>query len=194
MISYEQEPLKQTQQKEKEKNDLSGAQTPCCALHKDLFTRILENLFLSVPTLSSYCGHVASAVVINMILMLYGAMWTAVRSQQLEVLIRLVINEGQEDAPWWTIWLTCTRQWIPSSAPNKLILSMNKECIKREMRKQIVNEYFIISPRNGFLIVFWCPGYIANPRNVSAMSERWYLHLWIKLYSTHRRTWKIRLT
>lgn len=38
------------------------------------------------------------------------------------------------------------------------------------MRKQIVNEYFIISPRNGvfFLFFFWCPGYIANPHNVSA--------------------------
>lgn len=44
---------------------------------------------------------------------------------------------------------------------------------KREVRKQIVNEYFIISPRNVFfLIFFWCPGYIANPHNVSAMNER----------------------
>lgn len=40
------------------------------------------------------------------------------------------------------------------------------------MRKQFVNEYFIISPGNGFLIFFWCPGYIANPNNVSAMIER----------------------
>lgn len=38
-----------------------------------------------------------------------------------------------------------------------------------EMRKQFVNEYFIISPRNGvFYFFFWCPGYIANPHNVSA--------------------------
>lgn len=35
---------------------------------------VLKNLFLPVPTLSSYCGHLASEVVINMILVLYGAM------------------------------------------------------------------------------------------------------------------------
>lgn len=40
------------------------------------------------------------------------------------------------------------------------------------MRKQYINEYFIISPGNGFLIFSRCPGYVANPNNVPAMNER----------------------
>lgn len=96
MISYEQGPLKQTQQKEIEKNDLS----------EDLvfLTRTGDDPGESVPfsthtplllwTPGFYGGDSHD----------FDAVWCNVNSSQesmiLEVLIRVVINEGWEDAPW----------------------------------------------------------------------------------------------